>query len=255
VEWEEPYFAFSLADARGLVGTPRVTVDGMPREMQQGGEPVLGWTPTLRVPLHGVKAMKGPVEFAADLELAGTEQLGVAPIGDTNHVELRSTWPSPLFSGQFLPRQRDVAEGGFSAMWDVSSLASRAQAQMREGKAQDVDTLDVSLVKPIDQYRLSDRATKYGVLFVVLTFGASYLVSCAACIGLLTFYLSYVLRSVTRGLGFGAILTALYSAMYGILISEDNALIMGSLLLFAMLAAVMYVTRNVDWYGAEVEAA
>jgi inner membrane protein len=49
-------------------------------------------------------------------------------------------------------------------------------------------------------------------------------------------------------------LTALYAAVYGLLISEDNALILGSLMLFAVLAAVMVVTRKVDWYkgGAEL---
>ncbi len=45
-----------------------------------------------------------------------------------------------------------------------------------------------------------------------------------------------------RGLGFGAMLTSLYAAVYGLLISEDNALILGAMMLFAVLAAVMAVT-------------
>jgi inner membrane protein len=53
---------------------------------------------------------------------------------------------------------------------------------------------------------------------------------------------------VTRGVGFGAMLTSLYAAVYGLLISEDNALILGSLMLFVVLAVVMVVTRKVDWY-------
>jgi inner membrane protein len=36
--------------------------------------------------------------------------------------------------------------------------------------------------------------------------------------------------------------------LYAIMMSEDNALLMGSLLLFAALAAVMLVTRRIDWY-------
>jgi inner membrane protein len=79
-------------------------------------------------------------------------------------------------------------------------------------------------------------------------------ISSAACIGLLTFYLCYVLRSVVRGLGFGAMLATLYAAVYGLLVSEDNSLILGSLLLFAVLAAVMVVTRRVDWYGTGVQS-
>jgi inner membrane protein len=81
-----------------------------------------------------------------------------------------------------------------------------------------------------------------------LPFAVAYLLASAACIGLLTFYLSYVLHSVGRGLGFGGMLAALYAAVYGLLISEDNALILGSLLLFAVLAGAMVVTRKVDWY-------
>lgn len=81
-----------------------------------------------------------------------------------------------------------------------------------------------------------------------IDFMIAYLIASVGCIVLLGFYLSFVLRDWTRGMGFGAALTLLYSALYGVLISEDNALVMGSLLLFAILAAVMVATRNVDWY-------
>ena len=295
VVWGEPYLAMSVEDVRGIVGTPTVTVNGVPETMLQGADSTMGWQPNLRVPLRGVRELKGHVEFAIDMDLAGTEQLSVAPVGDSNHVELSSTWRSPLFAGQFLPRTRDVDGNGFSASWDVSSLATGTQVQMESNPVKPIDLMNVSLLTPIDSYKLSDRATKYGILFVVLTFGGfflfemmkelpihpaqyllvgfglaifflllvsfsehmafalAYLISSAACIGLLTFYLSYVLRSVTRGLGFGGMLTALYAAVYGLLISEDNALILGSMMLFAVLAAVMVVTRKVDWYKGSSE--
>lgn len=50
-----------------------------------------------------------------------------------------------------------------------------------------------------------------------------------------------------------ALLATLYAAVYGLLIGEDNALILGSLLLFAVLELVMVVTRKVDWNGASGE--
>ena len=43
-------------------------------------------------------------------------------------------------------------------------------------------------------------------------------------------------------------LALLYAALYGLLISEDNALVLGAGLLFVILAALMAVTRKVDWY-------
>jgi inner membrane protein len=293
VEWGEPYLAMSVEDVRGIVGTPVVVVNGATETMLQGAKSTMGWQPNLRVPLRGIKELNGRIDFSVDMDLAGTEQLSIAPVGDSNHVELASTWRSPLFAGQFLPRTREVGGNGFSAAWDVSSLATGTQVQMESTPVKPIDSMTVSLLTPIDPYKLSDRATKYGILFVVLTFGGfflfemmkelpihpvqyllvgfglaifflllvsfsehmafalSYLIASAACIGLLMFYLSYVLRSVTRGIGFGAMLTALYAAVYGLLISEDNALILGSLMLFAVLAVVMVVTRKVDWYRGD----
>jgi inner membrane protein len=295
VVWGEPYLALSVEDVRGIVGTPSVVVGGKPEPMFQGAPARTGWQPNLRVPLRGVKAIGGQVDFAIEINLGGTEELTIAPVGDSNHVELSSPWASPLFAGQFLPRSRVWGRDGFTAAWDVSSLASGTQAQMGVDPVKSIDGLNVSLLTPIDPYKLSDRATKYGILFVLLTFGGffvfevmkglpihpvqyllvgfglaifflllisfsehmafgvAYVISSAACIGLLTFYLCYVLRSPMRGVGFGAMLTTLYAAVYGLLISEDNALILGSLLMFAALAAAIVVTRKVDWYKKSAE--
>ncbi len=71
----------------------------------------------------------------------------------------------------------------------------------------------------------------------------------ASYIGLQGFYLSFVLDSWKRGLGFAALLSGLYAVLYGLLLSEDNALILGSILLFAILAAIMVLTRRIDWYA------
>ena len=58
-----------------------------------------------------------------------------------------------------------------------------------------------------------------------------------------------MLHDWRRGLGFGLALTTLYGALYGLLISENNALVLGSLLLFAVLAGFMIATRKIDWYN------
>jgi inner membrane protein len=77
-------------------------------------------------------------------------------------------------------------------------------------------------------------------------FGAAYLVSAAACVGLIGYYVAHALGRA-QGLGLGAALAALYGLLYGILSSEDYALLMGSLLVFGLLAAVMVLTRRVSW--------
>lgn len=81
----------------------------------------------------------------------------------------------------------------------------------------------------------------------VVGFGAAYVVAAGAIIGLLTAYSSAVLASRTRAGFIASLLAALYGALYVLLSLEAYSLLIGSLLLFAALAAVMYLTRGVDW--------
>ena len=44
-------------------------------------------------------------------------------------------------------------------------------------------------------------------------------------------------------------MAGLYGALYALLQMEQTALVIGSVLLFLVLAAVMMLTRCVDWYS------
>jgi inner membrane protein len=68
-------------------------------------------------------------------------------------------------------------------------------------------------------------------------------------VGLLTTYVGRVLRSTRLGLAFGGALAGLYAMLYVLIRAEDYALLGGTLMLFALLAAVMLATRKVDWYS------
>ena len=87
-----------------------------------------------------------------------------------------------------------------------------------------------------------------------LPFYAAYGLSAVACIGLIATYLAGALGGMRQGLAFGAGLTGLYGVLYGVLLSEDNALLMGSVLLFLALGTTMLATRRLDWYrlGAQL---
>ena len=107
-------------------------------------------------------------------------------------------------------------------------------------------------IHPI-QYLLVGLAQ--AVFFLLLTslsehisFSLAYLVAASACIILIGIYLAAILRGWRRGLGFTVALSILYGALFGILRSEQNALLLGSLLLFVALAALMLGTRRIDWY-------
>lgn len=81
-----------------------------------------------------------------------------------------------------------------------------------------------------------------------IEFWLAYLAAASASVTLIGYYLIHVLKSFWRGLGFGSMLGLLFATLYGLLISEDNALIMGSVLLFGLLGAAMIATRKLDWY-------
>ena len=298
----QPFIALSIEDVRGIRNIPKIDWGGRQIEFEQGTN-LFAFRSGLHAPLGAMPlAAAQKVEFSFDLGLSGIERQHFVPVAKNNQVSIKSNWPHPQFGGRFLPspKHRQIGAQGFQVEWDISSLASNAQTQLSsiegEFKAPDsaplgqVDRFSVGFIEPINVYSQSDRATKYGLLFVALTFAAffifeilkslpihpvqyllvglalvifflllvslaehiafwmAYVIASSACIVLTSFYLTYVLRSAARAVGFGVALTALYGALYGLLNSENNALIMGSILLFAVLAAVMVVTRKVDWY-------
>ena len=295
----EPWLAFGIADVRGLRDLPRLQVDGRPLPLAQGlgHEDAPGVHVRLAVPVAGARLA---LDTRLDLELRGTESFAMLPLARDNDLRLRSTWPHPRFEG--LSPVHDLDGGGFSAQWKLASLATDAQRRYRQDASlgrdslylhpwmADPDTAGVTLVDPVNTYLQAERATKYGVLFVLLTFvaffmfelirqqpihpiqyglvglaiaifflllvslgehiafGLAYVLAAVACIGLIGFYLSAVLGGARRGAGFAAMLATLYAALYGLLVSEDNALVLGAGLLFVVLATIMVLTRRVDWY-------
>ena len=86
----------------------------------------------------------------------------------------------------------------------------------------------------------------------VIGFTFAYIVASAAIAGLNTAYSAAVLGSWRRASFIGGLLVGLYGVLYILLSLEAFSLLIGSLLLFAALAGVMYATRRIDW-GAKRE--
>ncbi|MBX9902244.1 MAG: cell envelope integrity protein CreD, partial [Burkholderiaceae bacterium] len=301
------YIAMGLSDTRGLRNFPKLAWDGESYEFTQGSQLVgspSGLHTLVKLPNLQVEQS---VKFSLPLAIDGMERLQFVPIAKNNQLTMTSKWPHPQFGGRFLPApsQRKIDANGFSALWNISSLSSKAQQQFlasEEGVVQrnqngdvspsseNIESFHVAFIEPVNIYSQADRAIKYGMLFIVLTFAAfflfevlkrlpihpvqytlvglslaiffllllslsehmrfsiAYIISASACIALIGFYLKHVLQSWKRGFGFATGLCVLYSVLYGLLQSENNALLMGSILLFAVLAAMMTVTRKLDWY-------
>ncbi|MDR3162785.1 MAG: cell envelope integrity protein CreD [Helicobacteraceae bacterium] len=82
-----------------------------------------------------------------------------------------------------------------------------------------------------------------------IAFYAAYLIAAAAVVALLALYARSLLPTWTKAgfMGFAVLLS--YLLLYAVLNAESYALLIGSLVTFATIAFVMFMTRNVDWYG------
>ena len=305
-----PFVSLGLSDTRGLRNFPSIQWGSKTFEFKQESK-LRSFQTGLHAPLATMNLQTPEtIKFSLELAVDGIERLSFIPIAKNNQVNLKSKWMHPQFAGRFLPapKERKIDQNGFNATWTISALSSNAQQQlttMEIGKkdvsteggpvsaaqaAPCLDYFSVAFIEPINVYSQADRAIKYGMLFIALTFAAfflfeilkslpihpvqytlvglalalfflllvslsehisfmhSYLIAGGACIALIGIYLSYALHSWKRGVGFSSALTLLYGVLFGLLQSENNALIMGSILLFSVLAAIMMVTRKVNWY-------
>jgi len=84
----------------------------------------------------------------------------------------------------------------------------------------------------------------------VVGFALAYVIAAAAIIGVLTAYSAAVLGTWRRAGFIGSMLAGLYALLFVLLSMKTYSLVIGSLLLFAALAAIMYATRQVNWSEA-----
>lgn len=83
-----------------------------------------------------------------------------------------------------------------------------------------------------------------------IAFGLSYLIASLMTISLITLFMRALLRQWGGALAVGGLLVLLYLFIYVLLQLESYALLVGSLGIFAILAAAMYASRKINWYQA-----
>lgn len=81
-------------------------------------------------------------------------------------------------------------------------------------------------------------------------FDWSFLIAGGATVCLLAANAAWVFASRMQGVRALGIFSLLYALIYVLLRLEDNALLVGAVASFVAVAAVMYLTRNIDWYSA-----
>jgi len=172
-----PYVVMAVGDSRGIGKVGELDINGKSYPIEPGTN-----LPGVEQGLHAIL----PVERLKDekltlrfnLDLMGTKQLAVVPLGRNSQFSLTSNWPHPSFIGDFLPQQRTVTESGFTANWQSTWFANNLNTSFYDGQIMDVARLpafSVTVANPVDQYQLTDRAVKYAILLIGLTFMSFFL--------------------------------------------------------------------------------
>lgn len=168
-----------LSDLRGLQEVTALKINGHPARFVSSTDRI-GDLASVAVPID-LKALDGqPITFEASLKVAGTESLQVLPLARATSVEISAPWSDPSFIGVALPGERKLDASGFSAHWRMLDLNRSYGQHWVNGDAR-IETLlgasafGVQLYQPVDVYQRNERAGKYGLLFIAMTFVAFFL--------------------------------------------------------------------------------
>lgn len=288
----EPYLSIGLSDARGIRGEPVITLNEASLDVLPGIQPnQSGGGVHATIDINSQK-----FELAMAMAIRGLGELGFAPMADRFNAFLQSDWPHPKFSGAYLPSDFESATET-EATWQVSRLNTGMSSLSDTCIASTCEEITnhvfrYQLYNSVDVYHQAERAMKYAILFIIVTFAAfylfeviaglrihpiqyalvglalttfylmllgfaehlafavSYVIATLVSVGLIGVYISAIFKQRLQALVFSVGLITLYALIYLILQMEDYALLAGTCLVVAILAAIMIATRRVDWYEA-----
>jgi inner membrane protein len=183
--WDDATISIGIADPRGI--SKRLVLDwsGQRVSLEPGADDVAIFPSGLHGRVSGLAAAaeRGPIPFTVEMDVNGSRDLRFLPTGGETSLQLASAWPHPSFIGAPLPSSRETGGSGFTARWTVPYFSrgyppqwtghavDRAQMKLQA----DASSFGVSLLQPVDIYQQAERAVKYAVLFIVMTFVVFFL--------------------------------------------------------------------------------
>ena len=171
-----PRLVVSVGDARGIGAIHAPEVNGNVLSVEPGLG-ISGDGAGIHMPMPALAEDNKPLEIAFSLELNGTGEFSLVPIGRNSELQLTSNWPHPGFLGSFLPTQREVSAAGYRAHWQSSWFANDMGSYFKDDMEipwSRLPAFSADVMSLADQYQLTDRATKYAILLIGLTFMAFF---------------------------------------------------------------------------------
>jgi inner membrane protein len=278
VRWNDAILVLGLSDASGLKEAASVKIDGAQE---------IAFAPSIGIPgneasgIHvrlaqssivSPAAVDAPLKaftFATTLTFTGSGQLNFAPAARETRVGMTSDWPSPSFSGAFLPTDRSVSDRGFTAAWRIPHLA-RSVPQAWVLYDQGLERLQphmfgVSFYQPVDFYDLVNRSVKYGLLFLAAAFMGVFLLETQSVkrvhwvqylfTGLALTFFYVLLLSLSEHIGFGwsyLIASAATGGMLAVYVSRalhSTTAGLAMAAVFTLLYGILYLILRLEDYA------
>lgn len=315
-EWDKAEIVLPVQDPRGLNSKPSLKIAGNtyqfefnPQEHQATGFNFMRISVQQRPEIKAY--LQQGFDFKLNLDSNGLSSFTLIPTSQSIKYQAKGNWADVKYDGQNLPFEKQSAEQQFSAQWkniaigqqnlarlaqcnsrDCIAVIVNSQQAIEEGYPANADKIGLTteFLHTADVYTQTDRAIKYGIIIIFISFACfflfevlkglpihpiqyslvamaqgiffvlllsiseyyafalAYLLAAIACISLITWYLFFVMKSAKAAAGFGALLSLLYGMIYLLLQSNSKTFLVGAVISFCLLAAVMFMTRHVNWY-------
>lgn len=175
IQWKDAFLTVHIPDMRGIKESVELLWKNQTLLFEPGIRDggIFESGISAKIPLPKEELNRDLSGFSIKIDINGSEEFNLLPLGRITTVSLKSKWPDPSFIGAFLPENRQIDDVGFSASWKVLDL-NRNYPQQWVGNSYNDNILQskfgVSLFSPVDQYTKTTRATKYVIMFIGLTF-------------------------------------------------------------------------------------
>lgn len=179
IDWSHATVSVGVSDPRGLTRRTTLKWNGEDVPFTSGVADVGLFTSGLQAAVPALDRLQAAeVPFELTLDLNGTRDLRFVPNAGETTVALDAAWPHPSFSGKALPETRQVSGDGFTARWQVQDFGRPFPARWKSNEINrdqlaqraNESAFGLALLQPVDIYQQAERAVKYAVLFVSLTF-------------------------------------------------------------------------------------
>jgi len=287
--WNEAFVSLGITDLHNLTDLLVMKWNGEDMALSPGVQNAELVHSGVSAPLMLSPLGNGDFEFSITFSLRGSQGIRFLPLGKETNVHMTGDWGSPSFQGSFFPTH-NITANNFTADWKMIYL-NRNYPQQFSGTPESFheSAFGMDLYVPVTDYQKNERAAKYAILIIALTFmvfffvqvlnkvrvhgiqfilvglalclfyvlllsftehmgfNGAYITAAAMTIGLVGLYVKSIFKNNKLSLLNFFFLVLVYGFVFVIIQLQEYSLLVGSIGLFIVLGAAMYLSRNITW--------